>query len=310
MTLLLFLLTACDGGDTPTTTPSVTPDPAPAPAPAPAPKPTPVAMPSKGALLKAGLCSDDGTIQEMQVVSLSDGRSLIEVTCAMYAYQGTFSYAWPDGRPVVDQDGDPIQLLGFPGLDAETGVLSWLSKARGPGDCGDWYRYTLEQDRFVLQEHRSRSCDAETDPETFPPPHLWPLQGPYKEGLCANGETVYFSCPVSASKVLSVCGSSGEVQYRFGPPGAPELSYPHDGSTGPFGLSEVRTVRSVATVLTVTSNDIRYEVTDAIGGGGGPDAAANNFQGVYVYQGDKQLAAIRCNTEPTTDWSALQPLLQ
>src|SRR5262245_47501704 len=48
---------------------------------------------------------------------------------------------------------------------------------------------------------------------------------------CAAEEKILFNCSTGA-KTVSVCATSplsaeaGSVQYRFGPPGAPELRYP------------------------------------------------------------------------------------
>jgi hypothetical protein len=225
----------------------------------------------------------------------------------MAAYQGSYEYFWQDGlRPVLKEDGQPLLVVGLPELDTASGTLTWLSKARGIGDCGDYFVYLLEGDRFQLQEHRSRGCES---PEDDVPPTEWSLVGggdAASAGHCTAAESVYFSCPTSGTKVLSLCGSADRVQYRFGPLGAPELSFPADSSPRAFTVGEERYVRSMANVAAFTSGGVRYEVTDAIGGGGGSDAAANNFQGVYVFEGDQQLAAISCVTEPTRDWGALR----
>ncbi|WP_311884345.1 MULTISPECIES: hypothetical protein [unclassified Pseudomonas] len=50
--------------------------------------------------------------------------------------------------------------------------------------------------------------------------------------LCESQEDVYFSCPVTGGKIVSVCAlknhdpNSGYVQYRYGVPGKLELVYP------------------------------------------------------------------------------------
>jgi hypothetical protein len=50
--------------------------------------------------------------------------------------------------------------------------------------------------------------------------------------LCSAQEDIYFSCPLPAGKIVSVCASgnvnpnSGYVQYRYGVPGKIELLYP------------------------------------------------------------------------------------
>jgi len=297
---LLMLLLACDGSAPPA-------EPAPSPAPVPTPAPAPQAAPDKASLLAAGLCSDDGTIQEMQAVTLSDGRKLLELTCAMYAYQGTFSYAWADsGEPVRDQDGNILSLLGWPGLDTETGALAWLSKARGVGDCGDYFVYQLEGDRFVQKEHRSRGCDNNAD--EVPPPDQWPLAGS-GIGHCTGGEVAYFSCATSATKVLSLCGGSGSLQYRFGPVGAPELAHPANSAASAFTVGTKSYPQFQAETASVANGDVTYEIHEA-SGAGGPNAETNNFVGVYVFEGEELLASVSCSGDVTSDWAALQSASQ
>lgn len=63
--------------------------------------------------------------------------------------------------------------------------------------------------------------------------------GARAQSLCIGTETEYFSCRIQQSvKILSICGSSLEsieklpnrsnawLQYRYGPPGKPELTFP------------------------------------------------------------------------------------
>lgn len=268
--------------------------------------PAPNATDQHQALLNAGVCSSEGTITEVSTHTLRDGRALLEVLCQMSAYQGAYMYAWADGlTPVLDQDGQPLLVVGLPGFDPETGVLSWLSKARGAGDCGDAYQYALRGDRFVSVEHRSQPC---TDGAVVPP-EQWPLVGAAQNGHCTAAETVFFSCPTSATKVLSLCGGTGKVQYRFGPPGAPELVHPADHSPAAFSISEESTIRAQATVVRLSNGEVTYAITDSAGGSGGPDAESNNFQGVYVYQNDELLADVRCTESPQTDWAALSAVI-
>lgn len=61
--------------------------------------------------------------------------------------------------------------------------------------------------------------------------------------LCNRDETVIFSCMVSPTKTLSVCGNSSEphpyLQYRFGKANKLELAYPtlRDDSASKFNYS-------------------------------------------------------------------------
>ncbi len=53
--------------------------------------------------------------------------------------------------------------------------------------------------------------------------------------LCGRDEKIVLSCAVGGGKILSVCASRdlgegrGSLQYRFGKPGKPELTYPRTG---------------------------------------------------------------------------------
>ena len=102
------------------------------------------------------LCPDSVS---QKVLTLSTGRQIVEVGCEMAAYQGMFRYAWRDGSgPVLDERGQPLALVGLPDFDLRADALISLEKARGVGGCGEWYRLSLQGDRFVEIEHRSRRC--------------------------------------------------------------------------------------------------------------------------------------------------------
>ena len=132
----------------------------------------PKAQPTKAQLLKAGLCSDDGEIQQVRTVVV-DGRSIYEATCAMFAYQGSYGYAWADGlRPFRTPDGQVVAALGLPTIDPELQSLTWVSKGRGAGGCGHFYRYSLAGGEARLVEHRSSPC---TDGPGELDPTKWPL---------------------------------------------------------------------------------------------------------------------------------------
>ena len=120
---------------------------------------------------------------------------MLQVQCAMFAYQGKTAFAWVEsGQPVRDQDGEILHLIGLPEL-APDGTLTNVERARGAGGCGSYVRYALEGERFILQEHRSRKCDADAD---APPPEQWPLVGEAsRTSHCTADETIHFSCSTS-----------------------------------------------------------------------------------------------------------------
>ena len=90
-------------------------------------------------------------------------------------------------------------------------------------------------------------------------------------------------------------------RYRFGPIGAPELVFPaaSAGGKASFVVEERRHVRSIGTVAVFKNEGHSYEISSYIGGGGGPDAEANNFQGVYVFKDDAIIARVACSAAPT-----------
>jgi hypothetical protein len=115
------------------------------------------------------------------------GRGLVEVTCALGAYQGTeMLYLVRGDRRTVG----PLALLTYvdPGngkpeprrLTVILGVFSWsprtgeltvFDKFRGPGDCGIFSRFRLVGDRFRTLEVRAKTaCDGKPpyDPTRWP----------------------------------------------------------------------------------------------------------------------------------------------
>ena len=67
---------------------------------------------------------------------------------------------------------------------------------------------------------------------------MFTLKASAEDSLCVEGETVYFSCKVSSTKFVSICGNAYDdpithtaadnfwMQYRFGPLEKSELAYP------------------------------------------------------------------------------------
>ena len=73
---------------------------------------------------------------------------------------------------------------------------------------------------------------VEEPPPSVPTPPDPPLDAISAEGThCTEGETAWLSCTSTKSRVLSLCsttpfGPEDPLFYRFGPLGAPELTYP------------------------------------------------------------------------------------
>lgn len=131
---------------------------------------------------------------------------------------------------------------------------------------------------------------------------------------CAGAETL-FACPVKGGKEIRVCGALGSpiwVGYTYGKPGAPDLKFPkaREGSPFSFRHEERTTVQSMGNVLSFDNEGVTYEVTEMMGSGGGADAESNNFAGVYVLQGTKQLAKVACTAPPVSNWTRVGEILE
>jgi hypothetical protein len=116
--------------------------------------------------------------------------------------------------------------------------------------------------------------------------------------LCATGEEVIFACS-TGSKIASVCASgdlsdqAGWMQYRFGPPGSPELVYPQE-QVHPRGTVQAGTWTfsgGGGAFLKFLKPPYSYTVYTAIGRGWGERA------GVAVEKNDRLLTNLACEDE-------------
>jgi len=194
--LVAALLTACTtGASTPATAPApdaASPDAAtPAEAPEPAPKATAgeptwaqgtahESEPGHAGIIEAmgsaGACRASGMEKPSRALSWQIGdTTLYAAMCEGYAYQSDWEW-WTGGdqgfKAVTSPSGQPARFLGMPSVSPTTGHVSWLTRSRGAGGCGDWHLVQLVDGAFQALEHRSRDCDPNPDP---PPPHAWPL---------------------------------------------------------------------------------------------------------------------------------------
>ena len=128
------------------------------------------------------------------------------------------------------------------------------------------------------------------------------------EGHCRENEQVVFSCSVG-KKTASVCASPessqniGYIQYRFGPIGAPEISYPENPSnfrkftdTGLF-----QSKHTTGGWIRFTNGGYRYiayshEWQSDDGDNGGIT------QGVSVLKDGKRIAKLSCKSTATSDF--------
>ncbi|MEQ1571249.1 MAG: DUF1176 domain-containing protein [Myxococcota bacterium] len=240
------------------------------------------APPTPAALLAAGACRADGKVES---VADTPRPALWIVDCAQAAYQGRYELWWSDERglrPAAATGGLPRTLLGTPTFDA-AGALTHLERARGAGDCGEWLRFEWVGDQLTPREHRARACTD--DPGPVPPPEAWPLA----LEPCAEPDQPVFRC-AAGGRELALCGSAGRLQYRFGPMGRPELTFPADGSVEQFTWTTDQ--------LSFDNAGVRYEVA--------PVAAGAEIR---VSRGPERLATIRCTSEAALDLPALEAVV-
>lgn len=119
---------------------------------------------------------------------------------------------------------------------------------------------------------------------------------------CSAEEETLFTCS-TGRKLISVCASrdlsasSGFLQYRFGPPAAPELVYPPTNADWrAVTRSSVLTYAGGGgAYLAFSRGPYRYVVYTAIGRGWGTKA------GVVVEKGGKRVADLRCTSKETSE---------
>ena len=168
--------------------------------------------PQKAALRAAGLCPDAGDIQGIQTTRLANGRALLEVQCAMFAYQGAYAFAWAEsGQPLRDQDGEILHLVGLPDLAPDGPDQPERARGRGVRPCP----VCREGERFV---QGAPGPGVDTGPDA-PTRAVAAGRRGRRTSHCAPDETVYFSVRPPGRR-WSRCGSgdcstaSGQLTRR------------------------------------------------------------------------------------------------
>jgi len=185
MTSLLtaLLLIGCSGPKTENIAEApVNPEPSPTPVPSeepPAPTPAPGGS-LLDTLLAVGACAKSENnpdfVRTVKELATSDGRPVYEVSCEMFAYQGTYDYFL---GPPESAKQLSVDVLGLPEWDAVNDRLHWFEKARGPGDCGTYHEYQLRGDVLKLDVLRERACsDSVDENDDIPSAKDWNITGP------------------------------------------------------------------------------------------------------------------------------------
>lgn len=128
------------------------------------------------------------------------------------------------------------------------------------------------------------------------------------ESHCQGEEQVIFSCSLG-EKTVSVCASndfsasSGYLQYRFGPLGMPELTFPavNDASVPVVQFIQARTLIFAGGgggYLRFINGEYHYIVYTAIGKGWGTK------DGIAVERSHQVIANLKCQDVPVSKISA------
>ncbi len=130
------------------------------------------------------------------------------------------------------------------------------------------------------------------------------------EGHCDATEQVVFSCSIG-KKTVSVCASSdlspekGYVQYRFGPIGTPEISYPENPSNFRPITDMGRFVdNAFGGWIRFTNGTYRYLVYSHEWQSDGGDSGGIS-QGVIVLKDGNRLATLSCKPKVISDFDTL-----
>jgi hypothetical protein len=115
-------------------------------------------------------------------------------------------------------------------------------------------------------------------------------------GFCAVGETELFGC-MAGSKAVAVCTRGAAVQYRYGPPGRPELVYPATPGAGSLYAASAAFSGGGEAQIGFTRGITRYVVYSRVvrttfdaSGRNDPKFEA----GVFVQAGGKLVSDRRC----------------
>jgi len=111
---------------------------------------------------------------------------------------------------------------------------------------------------------------------------------------CTKSEATVFAC-TAGKKLISVCAAAGALQYRFGPKGAPELSWPDNSAQKNLVVhGSIMLAGGGGDYLRFTKGKTDYIVYSA-------STKSVDKEGVVVEQGGKMLANVACTQAAATD---------
>ena len=127
-------------------------------------------------------------------------------------------------------------------------------------------------------------------------------------GHCAADEALIFTCPVGGQKLLSICASReygpdlGFLQYRYGPPGKPEMVLPAARTAPAKAAESGRWMFSGGggAYARFVNGTTAYYVYTAVGKWGKKGEIMEKA-GVAVKKDGKVIADIRCRGPETSE---------
>lgn len=113
---------------------------------------------------------------------------------------------------------------------------------------------------------------------------------------CAKGETIVFAC-AAGKKLISVCGTAGGLQYRFGPKGASELNWPDNPAQKNLVThGSIMLAGGGGDYLRFTKGQTAYIIYSA-------STKSADKEGVAVEKDGKVIANVACSQPATSDLS-------
>jgi hypothetical protein len=122
-------------------------------------------------------------------------------------------------------------------------------------------------------------------------------------GHCDDSEKALFSCAVGGGRHVSLCTDDtlSQLQYRFGNPEFADIRAPSSSAVSAFHYAHVAWAQGEEHSVSFVNEATTYKVVSAIGGGG-MDGEANNYNGVKVIEGGKEIAFVKCADTPAADY--------
>lgn len=127
---------------------------------------------------------------------------------------------------------------------------------------------------------------------------------------CGAGEKVGFSCPFKNGKVVSLCvDGAKQVSYRFGKPGAIELTYPAKATPKKWFSAETNAGVGIGAMtmfyFSFRNGEFEYSITSSFN-----RMTSESEQRLGVSRKGKSIATFNCVGEAEEAWGLVDPALE